>query len=109
MAQPAAEPGLSAVVQSIKVSGPLGPPPPAAARCPPPPEWPARLGPARPVQLALAPLPQVRGYLNLLANTIDNFTHGLAVAASFLVSKKVSGGLGPAGRRQCQWEGWCLC
>lgn len=34
---------------------------------------------------------QVSGYLNLLANTIDNFTHGLAVAASFLVSKKVSG------------------
>ncbi|KAM8813966.1 zinc transporter ZIP13 isoform 3-T4 [Rhynchonycteris naso] len=32
---------------------------------------------------------QVSGYLNLLANTIDNFTHGLAVAASFLVSKKV--------------------
>ncbi|CAK6449445.1 unnamed protein product [Pipistrellus nathusii] len=32
---------------------------------------------------------QVRGYLNLLANTIDNFTHGLAVAASFLVSKKI--------------------
>ncbi|XP_013910642.1 PREDICTED: zinc transporter ZIP13 isoform X2 [Thamnophis sirtalis] len=29
------------------------------------------------------------GYLNLLANTIDNFTHGLAVAASFLVSRKV--------------------
>lgn len=29
------------------------------------------------------------GYLNLLANTIDNFTHGLAVAASFLVSKKM--------------------
>ncbi|XP_045433596.1 zinc transporter ZIP13 isoform X2 [Pipistrellus kuhlii] len=50
VAQPAAEPGLSAVVQSIRV----------------------------------------RGYLNLLANTIDNFTHGLAVAASFLVSKKVS-------------------
>ncbi|XP_053780812.1 zinc transporter ZIP13 isoform X1 [Desmodus rotundus] len=49
LAQPAAEPGLSAVVQSIKVSG----------------------------------------YLNLLANTIDNFTHGLAVAASFLVSKKI--------------------
>lgn len=49
VAQPAAEPGLSAVVQSIKV----------------------------------------RGYLNLLANTIDNFTHGLAVAASFLVSKKI--------------------
>ncbi|XP_012581141.1 PREDICTED: zinc transporter ZIP13 isoform X2 [Condylura cristata] len=49
LAQPAAEPGLSAVVRSIKVSG----------------------------------------YLNLLANTIDNFTHGLAVAASFLVSKKI--------------------
>uniref|UniRef100_A0A8C2XZK2 Zinc transporter ZIP13 n=1 Tax=Capra hircus TaxID=9925 RepID=A0A8C2XZK2_CAPHI len=31
----------------------------------------------------------VSGYLNLLANTIDNFTHGLAVAASFLVSKKI--------------------
>ncbi|XP_061614926.1 zinc transporter ZIP13 isoform X4 [Phyllopteryx taeniolatus] len=30
-----------------------------------------------------------RGYLNLLANCIDNFTHGLAVAGSFLVSKKV--------------------
>ncbi|XP_008572902.1 PREDICTED: zinc transporter ZIP13 isoform X1 [Galeopterus variegatus] len=49
LAQPAAEPGPSAVVRSIKVSG----------------------------------------YLNLLANTIDNFTHGLAVAASFLVSKKI--------------------
>lgn len=49
LAQPAAEPGLRAVVRSIKVSG----------------------------------------YLNLLANTIDNFTHGLAVAASFLVSKKI--------------------
>ncbi|KFV85361.1 Zinc transporter ZIP13, partial [Struthio camelus australis] len=32
---------------------------------------------------------QISGYLNLLANTIDNFTHGLAVAASFLVSRKV--------------------
>ncbi|XP_075401845.1 zinc transporter ZIP13 isoform X1 [Tenrec ecaudatus] len=32
---------------------------------------------------------KVSGYLNLLANTIDNFTHGLAVAASFLVSKKI--------------------
>uniref|UniRef100_A0A7N4NZA0 Zinc transporter ZIP13 n=1 Tax=Sarcophilus harrisii TaxID=9305 RepID=A0A7N4NZA0_SARHA len=32
---------------------------------------------------------QISGYLNLLANTIDNFTHGLAVAASFLVSKKI--------------------
>ncbi|XP_032700441.1 zinc transporter ZIP13 isoform X4 [Lontra canadensis] len=49
LAQPAAEPGVSAVVRTIKVSG----------------------------------------YLNLLANTIDNFTHGLAVAASFLVSKKI--------------------
>ncbi|XP_077420961.1 zinc transporter ZIP13 [Vanacampus margaritifer] len=29
------------------------------------------------------------GYLNLLANCVDNFTHGLAVAGSFLVSKKV--------------------
>lgn len=49
LAQTAAEPGVSAVVQTIKVSG----------------------------------------YLNLLANTIDNFAHGLAVAASFLVSKKI--------------------
>ncbi|XP_021087621.1 zinc transporter ZIP13 isoform X2 [Mesocricetus auratus] len=49
LAQPAAEPGLRAVVRNLKVSG----------------------------------------YLNLLANTIDNFTHGLAVAASFLVSKKI--------------------
>ncbi|EHB11132.1 Zinc transporter ZIP13 [Heterocephalus glaber] len=32
---------------------------------------------------------KVSGYLNLLANTIDNFTHGLAVAASFLVSQKM--------------------
>ncbi|KAL8169602.1 UNVERIFIED_CONTAM: hypothetical protein K2H54_053392 [Gekko kuhli] len=31
----------------------------------------------------------ISGYLNLLANTIDNFTHGLAVAAGFLVSRKV--------------------
>ncbi|XP_063046582.1 zinc transporter ZIP13 [Engraulis encrasicolus] len=29
------------------------------------------------------------GYLNLLANCIDNFTHGLAVAGSFLISRKV--------------------
>ncbi|XP_030622192.1 zinc transporter ZIP13 [Chanos chanos] len=29
------------------------------------------------------------GYLNLFANCIDNFTHGLAVAGSFLVSRKV--------------------
>ncbi|XP_072278042.1 zinc transporter ZIP13 [Pyxicephalus adspersus] len=32
---------------------------------------------------------KVSGYLNLMANTIDNFTHGMAVAGSFLVSRKV--------------------
>lgn len=32
------------------------------------------------------PQRKVAGYLNLLANSIDNFTHGLAVAGSFLVS-----------------------
>lgn len=32
---------------------------------------------------------EIAGYLNLLANGIDNFTHGLAVAASFLVGTKV--------------------
>lgn len=32
------------------------------------------------------PAKKVAGYLNLLANSIDNFTHGLAVAGSFLVS-----------------------
>lgn len=31
---------------------------------------------------------KVAGYLNLMANSIDNFTHGLAVAGSFLVSFK---------------------
>lgn len=31
----------------------------------------------------------ITGYLNLLANCIDNFTHGLSVAGSFLVSSKV--------------------
>lgn len=31
----------------------------------------------------------VVGYLNLLANCIDNFTHGLAVAGSFVVSNQV--------------------
>ncbi|RWS16625.1 zinc transporter ZIP13-like protein [Dinothrombium tinctorium] len=31
----------------------------------------------------------VTGYLNLFANSIDNFTHGLAVAASFLVGIKI--------------------
>lgn len=33
---------------------------------------------------------QVSGYLNLFANVVDNFTHGLAVAGSFLVSRRVS-------------------
>lgn len=32
---------------------------------------------------------KVSGYLNLAANVIDNFTHGLAVAGGFLVSIKV--------------------
>ncbi|KAL8570412.1 hypothetical protein ACOMHN_035830 [Nucella lapillus] len=32
---------------------------------------------------------KVSGYLNLFANVVDNFTHGLAVAGSFLVSKRV--------------------
>ncbi|XP_055695794.1 zinc transporter ZIP13 homolog [Lutzomyia longipalpis] len=32
------------------------------------------------------PQKKVAGYLNLLANSIDNFTHGLAVAGSFLLS-----------------------
>lgn len=31
---------------------------------------------------------QVIGYLNLIANGIDNFAHGLAVAGSFMVSYK---------------------
>lgn len=31
----------------------------------------------------------VAGYLNLMANSIDNFTHGLAVGGSFLVSLRV--------------------
>jgi len=31
----------------------------------------------------------IAGYLNLLANGIDNYTHGLAVGASFLISTKV--------------------
>uniref|UniRef100_A0A2I3HLM8 Solute carrier family 39 member 13 n=1 Tax=Nomascus leucogenys TaxID=61853 RepID=A0A2I3HLM8_NOMLE len=62
-------------------------------------QWPAQ-GPCSHTALSGQPysaLPsafppsQVSGYLNLLANTIDNFTHGLAVAASFLVSKKVRG------------------
>ncbi|XP_059050547.1 zinc transporter ZIP13 homolog [Achroia grisella] len=32
---------------------------------------------------------QVAGYLNLMANSIDNFTHGLAVGGSFLVGFRV--------------------
>ncbi|KAK2727682.1 zinc transporter ZIP13-like isoform X1 [Artemia franciscana] len=32
---------------------------------------------------------RVAGYLNLVANSIDNFTHGLAVGGSFLVSTRV--------------------
>lgn len=36
--------------------------------------------------VAAAPPKKIAGYLNLLANSIDNFTHGLAVAGSFLVS-----------------------
>lgn len=32
---------------------------------------------------------QTSGYLNLLANFIDNFTHGLAVGGSYLVSRHV--------------------
>uniref|UniRef100_UPI00398E391E zinc transporter ZIP13 n=1 Tax=Pristiophorus japonicus TaxID=55135 RepID=UPI00398E391E len=39
---------------------------------------------AKPVQAI-----KISGYLNLIANGIDNFTHGLAVAGSFLVSRKV--------------------
>ena len=31
----------------------------------------------------------VTGYLNVMANGIDNFSHGLAVAASFLVGPKI--------------------
>merc|ERR1712218_37237 len=32
---------------------------------------------------------KIMGYLNLLANSIDNFIHGLAVASSFLTSFKL--------------------
>lgn len=32
---------------------------------------------------------QIAGYLNLVANSIDNFAHGLAVAGSFLVGPRV--------------------
>uniref|UniRef100_A0AAY4DZD8 Zinc transporter ZIP13 n=1 Tax=Denticeps clupeoides TaxID=299321 RepID=A0AAY4DZD8_9TELE len=40
-------------------------------------------------RLPAPPKIKTSGYLNLLANCIDNFTHGLAVAGSFLVSRKV--------------------
>ncbi|KAK7474327.1 hypothetical protein BaRGS_00034462 [Batillaria attramentaria] len=36
-----------------------------------------------------SPRIKVSGYLNLFANVVDNFTHGLAVAGSFLVSARV--------------------
>lgn len=32
---------------------------------------------------------EAAGYLNLIANGFDNFTHGLAIGASFLISSKV--------------------
>lgn len=32
---------------------------------------------------------KISGYLNLFANCVDNFTHGLAIAGSYLVSRKV--------------------
>lgn len=32
---------------------------------------------------------QITGYLNLLANTIDNFTHGLSLGGAFLVSLRL--------------------
>lgn len=41
------------------------------------------------VQTASSKTIHVTGYLNLMANSIDNFTHGLAVAASFLVGVKM--------------------
>ena len=54
-------------------------------------------------------LSQTSGWLNLAANVIDNFTHGLAVAGSFCVSTKVglygrhNGPIGSNGNiRQCQ-------
>jgi len=37
----------------------------------------------------VAPRSKVTGYLNLLANCIDNFTHGLAIGGSFLASYRV--------------------
>lgn len=34
---------------------------------------------------------RIVGYLNLIANCVDNFTHGLAVGGSFLVSFRLGG------------------
>lgn len=34
-------------------------------------------------------LSQVTGYLNLVANAADNFTHGLSVGGAFLVSRRL--------------------
>lgn len=79
------------MVRNIKVSGPFRAP--SSCSCPTLSGQPSSTLPVW-FSLAFSPLTQVSGYLNLLANTIDNFTHGLAVAASFLVSKKVSGGWG---------------
>lgn len=31
----------------------------------------------------------ISGYLNLMANSIDNFTHGLAIGGSFCISFKI--------------------
>lgn len=44
---------------------------------------------APPMPRCSATTVDVAGYLNLVANGIDNFTHGLAVAASFLVGNKM--------------------
>lgn len=47
----------------------------------------------RPAEISTEPDSEQRispaGYLNLLANVVDNFTHGLAVAASFLAGHRV--------------------
>ncbi|GFY61802.1 zinc transporter ZIP13 [Trichonephila inaurata madagascariensis] len=39
--------------------------------------------------IKVLPSIHITGYLNLMANSIDNFTHGLAVAGSFLVGIKM--------------------
>lgn len=33
---------------------------------------------------------QIEGYLNLFANVIDNFSHGLAIGGSYIISFRVS-------------------